>query len=329
MNIDLEGLDGFEARDYAGPPDHEALARLLTRWHAATGMPELVTTAEIDNSYANLDNCDPESDMVLVDAPDGSLAGYIRVDWGEVPTEPTRYWVVPHIDPGHRSTDLAARLARAGIARCTELALERDDPRGRVFEGFADRENEPEISSMYEALGFRPATFGASMVISLDGALPDAQLPDGLEIRPVTEDQLRAIWEADAEAFRDHWGYTEPTENDYRRFLDDPHRDITLWRVAWDGEQVAGQVKSFINTEENEVLGRARGYTEYISTGRAWRKQGVATALICSSLRALRDRGMREAALGVHAENPTGAFELYKRIGFEVEAEWVSFQLEF
>ncbi len=292
-------------------------------------MPELTTTADVDNSYANLDNCDPATDMVLVDAPDGSLAGYIRVAWGDVPTEPTRYWVVPHLDPDHRATDLAVRLIRAGIERSTDLAAGRAAPRGRVLEGYGDRDNEPEITAAYEELGFLPATYGASMVISLDGDLPNADLPDGLEIRPVTEEHLRAIWEADAEAFRDHWGFTEPTENDYQRFLADPYRDITLWRVAWDGDQVAGQVKSFINAEENETLGHARGYTEFISTGRRWRKQGVATALICSSLRALRERGMTEAALGVHAENPTGAFELYQNIGFEVENQWISFQLEF
>ena len=38
---------------------------------------------------------------------------------------------------------------------------------------------------------------------------------------------------------------------------------------------------------------------------------------------------MTEAALGVHASNPTGAYELYQKLGFEVENEWVSFQREF
>lgn len=182
---------------------------------------------------------------------------------------------------------------------------------------------------MYEALGFHPATYGASMVMSLEGRLPEAELPPGLEMRPVTEDHLRTIWEADTEAFRDHWGFTEPTENDYRRFLGSPHRDIGLWRVAWDGDEVVGQVRSFINDDENRELGRRRGYTEDISTVRRWRKQGVASALICASLRALRERGMTEAALGVHSENPNGAYELYRKLGFEVENEWVAFHREF
>ncbi len=51
----------------------------------------------------------------------------------------------------------------------------------------------------------------------------------------------------------------------------------------------------------------------------------MASALICRALRALRDRGMTEAALGVDAQNETGALRLYESMGFrEVfrELEW-------
>jgi ribosomal protein S18 acetylase RimI-like enzyme len=324
MNPDLTGMPVFTARPYAGPHDHQAMARLLNRWNDAIHVSSRTTADQIDTSYAHLDNCDPRDDMVMVDAPDGSLAGYVRVEWADVPDEPTRYWVVPHIDPSHRATRLWRALAVAAIERCEAIAASHNAPEGQVLEGFSDKNNEPDICSGYEDLGFRIVTFGAEMSRSLEGELPSRQLPDGLEIRPVTEDQLRQIWEADQEAFRDHWGWSEPTENDYQRFLEDPHRDISLWRVAWDSDEVAGQVKSFINSEENEELGRRRGWTEYISTGRKWRKQGVASALICASFRALRDAGMTEAALGVHAENPNGAFRLYESLGFEVESEWLS-----
>lgn len=326
MNPDLTDIPTFEARPYAGSQDHPAMARLLNRWNEATDVSTRTSAEQIDASYAYLDNCDPEHDMVMVDAPDGSLAGYVRVEWADVPNEPTRHWVVPHIDPAHRGTRLWHALAKAAIERNEAVAAGRPDSGDRVLEGFSDKNTEPDICAGYEELGFEVVTFGAEMSRTLEGTLPTHALPDGLEVRPVTEDQIRQIWEADQEAFRDHWGWSEPTENGYQRFLEDPHRDISLWRVAWDGDEVAGQVKSFINHEENEALGRRRGWTEYISTGRRWRKQGVASALICESFRALREAGMTEAALGVHAENPNGAFRLYESLGFEVESEWLSWQ---
>ena len=47
-------------------------------------------------------------------------------------------------------------------------------------------------------------------------------MPDGIELRPVTRDQYRQIWDAEAEAFRDHWGMAEWTEESWREFEADP-----------------------------------------------------------------------------------------------------------
>jgi len=82
--------------------------------------------------------------------------------------------------------------------------------------------------------------------------------------------------------------------------------------------EIAGMVQNFINEEENTRLSRNRGYTENIATRRKYRRQGVARALICESLRMFRDMGMTEAALGADADNLTGAVSVYRTCGFEV-----------
>ena len=48
--------------------------------------------------------------------------------------------------------------------------------------------------------------------------------------------------------------------------------------------------------------------------------KGIAGALLAASLHELKARGMAEAALGVDTENPGGAFQLYTKLGFELEA---------
>jgi ribosomal protein S18 acetylase RimI-like enzyme len=63
---------------------------------------------------------------------------------------------------------------------------------------------------------------------------------------------------------------------------------------------------------------RPQADTENICVRRTWRRQGLAKALIASSLYALKERGMTEAALGVDAENISGALHLYKFMGFQV-----------
>ncbi len=109
----------------------------------------------------------------------------------------------------------------------------------------------------------------------------------------------------------------EPVESDFEEFLPFRHTDHSLWTVAWHGDKIAGQIRSFIDHEENERFGWTRGWTEFISTARAQRRQGIAGALICESLRRLADRGMTTARLGVHTNDPNGAFTLYEKYGYK------------
>ena len=67
----------------------------------------------------------------------------------------------------------------------------------------------------------------------------------------------RKIFEADVEAFRDHWGAMEEGENAFQRFFSGPGFRPELWRVAWDGDEVAGVVMNQIMTAFNDAVGRA------------------------------------------------------------------------
>jgi ribosomal protein S18 acetylase RimI-like enzyme len=50
----------------------------------------------------------------------------------------------------------------------------------------------------------------------------------------------------------------------------------------------------------------------------AWRCRGLALALLRDSFRRFREAGETIGALGVDAENPTGAVQLYERAGMRV-----------
>ena len=123
-------------------------------------------------------------------------------------------------------------------------------------------------------------------------------------------------------AFRDHWGNVEQTEEDYLKFVEGTRqgRARRCWQVAWSGDDVVGQVRTFANDGDREMFGRRRAWTEHISTARAWRKRGIATAVVCASLRQLAELGYEEAALGVDTQNPSGALGLYESLGYEVVA---------
>jgi ribosomal protein S18 acetylase RimI-like enzyme len=143
-------------------------------------------------------------------------------------------------------------------------------------------------------------------------------MPDGLEIRPVTMDSVRQVWLADIEAFRDHWGGFDSSDENLKRWIERPSFDPSLWLIAYDGDEVAGGVINGIEADENAMLGVKRGWLNSVFTRRQWRKRGLAAALIARSLELIKERGMDTGILGVDADNPTGALGLYERIGFEV-----------
>jgi len=167
--------------------------------------------------------------------------------------------------------------------------------------------------------GYGVVRYGFSMVRPTLADPPSGTLPAGLEARPATRETALQILRSADDAFRDHWGFADMTDDDRLAWIDHPVMgQLEVWQVAWDGDEVAGGVLGFINEPENEELGRKRGYTEVIFTRRAWRGRGLATAMIGRNLRLLAERGMTEAALSVDAENPSGALALYQKVGFEV-----------
>ena len=160
----------------------------------------------------------------------------------------------------------------------------------------------------------------------IEAPIPEAPLPEGLEIRPATFEHFDAILAANNEAFRDHWGHSPITEEDKRAFREHPTTRPEYWKVAWDGDEVAGMVLNFVDADENRKLGRKRGYTEDICVRRPWRKRGLASALIAASIHMFRELGYEETALGVDADNPNGALGLYESFGYQTSTRHAIYQ---
>ena len=316
-------LAGVGFRAFAGPSDYPHFARIITAQSRIEGHDRVETAESLGSFYDHFERCDPKRDLLVAEV-EGSPVGYSRLWWDQEPDGPRVYRQVCFVDPDFGGRGIGTALFRWNEARLREIAAEHDVEDKR-FEVFANDANAGATALAREA-GYAADTFMAEMVRPSVDDLPDHRLPDGLEIRPVTEDQLREIWEAEMEAFKDHWGYVEPSEERYQQFLSFPWNDYSLWKIAWDDEGVAGQVKSFVNVAENEEHGRQRGWTEAISTSRRWRRRGVAKALIVESIRELAKRGMTEVALGVHTENPNGAYDLYAGLGYEIVATWTTYR---
>jgi ribosomal protein S18 acetylase RimI-like enzyme len=172
--------------------------------------------------------------------------------------------------------------------------------------------------SVLEGESYHAVRHFHNMLHRLD-VIPEQEMPEGLQVRPVQTEHYRSIWEAQKEVNQELFEYVGEnwTEEKYQSWRANPSLTPQLWQVAWEGDQVAGMVLTRIDEVENRDLKRTRGYTEHVYVRRPWRQHGLAKALVVRSLRVLKERGMEEAELGVDSENESGAFGFYQRLGYE------------
>jgi ribosomal protein S18 acetylase RimI-like enzyme len=310
-------IPGLAFRGFRGEGDYAVIASLIRSCKEADQLDQVFGVEEIANTYAHLSHFDHARDLIFAEV-DGTVAGYGRVTWEQEGDGTRLYDVSGAVRPEWRRRGIGGAMLRWQERRLREIAAGHPEDGPRYFQGWAS-ETQVAKAALLTGTGYAPAAYFAEMLRPGLENIPDAPLPEGIEMRPVLPEHYRLIWEADKEACADHWGVTaeEFSDEAYERWLHHPVIfQPALWRIAWDGEEVVGQVKSFIDPDENEEYGRRRGYTEFISVRRPWRRRGIARALLCLSLHAIKERGMEEANLGVHTDNPNGAFRLYESVGF-------------
>jgi mycothiol synthase len=310
--------DRLRLRPYAGEADIPVIVDIVNREleHEHVPFRESVRDVKAWFGHPN-DKFDAARDVTIAEI-DGQPVGYASRSWVDTTLDNFReYRNDGAVAPEWRRRGIGTALLVDNIDHARALARTQQTDRQRIL-GSWTSDRMTGAHTLLRSFGFEPVRWFFEMTRDLNQPIPDVPLPDGLEVRPVETEKIRQIWDADVEAFRDHWGGFDGSEDNYQRFLDRPAFDPTLWVIAWDGDEVAGGVVNAIEADENAALGVKRGWLHSVFTRRQWRKRGLANALITRSLIAIRDRGMDTGILGVDADNPNGALGLYERNGFVV-----------
>ncbi|HET9345083.1 MAG TPA: GNAT family N-acetyltransferase [Candidatus Limnocylindrales bacterium] len=320
---DAPAIAGLRFRPVDLAADAPGIAVVINDSAAADGNEYALTPDDIRHDLEHQAHFDLGRDVLIAEI-DGRIVGEgeqnVVVREG-VAVHQWNAWV----HPDERGRGIGRALVRWVERRARQAAAEWPGPEPHELGTWIDSESAAGLRIL-ESEGYRQVRYGFSMLRPLSEPIPEAALPDGLEVRPVVAADHRRIWDADTEAFRDHNDAAIRTEEDFERWFSMPNIDTSLWRVAWDGDEVVGSVMTFIWPEENEALGFSRGWLEHISVRRPWRNKGVAKALIVDTLRMLRDMGIAEGALGVDSMNPTGALQLYESLGFRRHKTGISFR---
>ena len=306
-------------RPWRGAPDAEEMARVSNALNRADGVDQHNTPEEVMNFHGHpSEHGDASRDLVIVEHA-GEVVAYGWHSWVDTSDPVREHRLGGYVHPDWLRRGIGRRLLRWLEARARASAEEHPTRLPILYGSWADEKRAGKHVLLGQE-GYTPARWFFDMRRDGLDAIEVRPLPDRLEIRPVGTDRasLRQLFDADAEAFRDHWGGFVTDDAAFQELLDDPNFDPSLYVVAWDGDEIAGAVINVIPGSENVAFARRRGWLESVFVRRAWRRRGLAQALVARSLVVLRERGMDHAMLGVDAENPTGALGVYTRAGFAV-----------
>jgi ribosomal protein S18 acetylase RimI-like enzyme len=287
------------------------LHRVVNR---ADGNTEVKTADELRLAFEHWTHVDPREDGILAFVDD-QLVATSHIDWLDS-NDGRRFYISQGlVHPDWRRRGIGGALMSRNEGRLAKIAASHDRSRPQVLVTVAEDSDAGAIA-LARSRGYERVRVYHHLVRPDMEDIVVPPMPEGLEVRTITREELPRLWEAMNEAFRDHFGGDDTSEAAYRRWSEDPDLDLSLLSTAFDGDEIAGGVLGYIVPEENELQGYRRGWTDPVFTRAPWRRRGLASALLGRTLALLRDRGMTSAQLGVDTENAYQAFDLYERHGF-------------
>ncbi|HEX6386519.1 MAG TPA: GNAT family N-acetyltransferase [Anaerolineae bacterium] len=226
----------------------------------------------------------------------------------------------------HRRRGLGRFLMTWLEARVRQRFSQLDDDKPRKIQ-VACRDHQEDRIRLFEKHGFRPTRYFYKMQRDLRRPIPEKQWPEGVTVVHWSPERDDATRQAFNDAFRDHWNYFPmDTEIWQRWFTGTPHFRADLSYLALDETgSVIGFNLCSVRPHQIEQTGIKEAWMDEIGVVRAWRKRGLASALIVRAMHAFKDAGADYAVSGVDTENPSGALRLYENLGFTPVKREISF----
>ncbi len=320
-------IKNLQFRFFQGDEDFPRMFNIIEAAYKTDNDEDGTTLKDLVYNYQHLTNCDPSKDMLFAEV-NGETVAYARIEWQEEDVTKDRvYKIILNITPKWRGKGIEPAMISWCERRLKIIANEHTLNGQRYFE-IGSNENKKQANALLESMGYSIVRYFIEMSRSLTD-IPSAELPKGIDVRAVKHGDVRTIWDANVEAFRDHWGTYALSEEDYKSWVGSKYFQPELWQVAWEGEEVVASVMNYIDHDYNHQTGRHVGWTEEISTRKKWRRLGIAKALIVRSMHMHKEKGMTEVALSVDTNNPSDALRLYESLNYKKDKTFYNYRKPF
>ncbi|MFC2105955.1 GNAT family N-acetyltransferase [Candidatus Bipolaricaulota bacterium] len=257
-----------------------------------------------------------DTDTRVAVTSDGQIVGYGEVEDTEEPHVRVGSWLRVH--PEFRGQGLEGTLLAWIEERAHEAIAEAPEgARVALTQGVPDVD--ADVQELSKDRGYKVIRHFWRMTIELDHDIPEPVWPEGVAVRTlVLDEDLEDVVHAFRDSFQDHWGHIEkPFEEELKEWdywiRNDKDLDPTMTFLAVAGDEIAGFSLSDPKFSEDPDM----GYVDVLAVRRAWRRQGIALALLRHSFREFQQRGQKRIGLGVDATSLTGAHQLYEAAGMK------------
>lgn len=303
--------------------DLDDLSRLLTAIEHLDDPSERHSLADLTESFDETEPADAEAALQALLGCDGG-GTVIAYAWnhpisGDV--SPRRLYLAGGVHPGWRHRRIGAAL------------LDWQFEQGRAWyragwrSGFGPLQLIAYVNDklthqrrLYEGAGMEAVRWYADMTLVFDdGPPPEVAAPPGVRLVVFGSTHSEGVRLAHNEAFADLWG-SQPVD----RVSWDQQLARSSCRLQWSwvalDERTLDVVGYAVNSAHEQdwvARGLSEGWTDRIGVRPGWRGRGIARALLTASMRSFAEAGLAAAGLGVDSDNPSGAFRLYERLGYE------------
>jgi mycothiol synthase len=276
--------------------------------------------ADVDtHDYGALDMSLDDMRSELADA-DLRTDAWVAVPTADPATDPVAYGMLAPrtgarfrgqvaVHPERRRHGIGTALAALLEARSRERLPEVEDAGAEVtLQGWINGDSAADVA-WSTSLGYEWARRFLRMRIDMEEPPPAPAWPEGVTVRTfrVGQDE-RAMYEAQEEAFSDHWGHVTLPFEEWVKRTERHDFDPELWLMALDGDRV-------VATSTNSVIPQNLGWISGLGVVRSHRRRGLARAILLTAFNDFWRRGQRSVALGVDADSLTGATRLYESAG--------------
>ncbi len=252
---------------------------------------------------------DLAADAFVVWAADRELVGLATVEGHAMMTADV------YVHPRYRTRGIGSYLVHLTEARARERTVGVVGNERVVLDRIVNGYNDV-AGRLLRAEGYTLVRHHWRMLMSLEQRIPEPRWPHGIIVRTAIRDQdERAVHAVLEDVWADVENHTPTPFEEWCSLMVDTYRyDPALWWIAEDGAQIAGVA---LGVDFPDM-----GWVRLLGVRRPWRRQGIALALLRQAFREFKQRGQRSVGLGVDADSTTGATELYRRAGMQVDKQF-------